>query len=1252
MGRLVATLAALALLGATVPVLAETVQRAAAPVGSVIQRKSGEEVFFIDLPPWRSVELNQDLLPGDILRTNEGHLAILFADNTQMRVARNSTLVIKQIGNAADTVLGLEAGEIWVRAEAGGEGLTVETPAAAAAVRGTEWSLRVDGAKTSMIVLEGTVELANPQGSVSVTRGEGAVAYIGQAPTKTVIVDPDDREQMLFYLSVRNAFNFMPASPLSSPDMRRQRSRIAAIPEQARSAEDWLTLAEVSLSYDGQQAALDAAAHAREFRLSASQKTRLDLIDALVAGAQNRYAEAAQLFARAAPRLDDRRRAIALYGGYFARSLANPDRLERPPVISGGGPYAAIAEAWATGFLKDIPSAVDVLKRAQQRYPDDPTLPAIHAQVALLMDYRKQAKEAIERSLAIDPDDPTALEARANYKAGFESDLEGALADLERAVAIAPGSTTVWNALGLVQSARHAEREAEAALKRSIELDPYDPVSYANLAIFYLDQDRVAEAKVLIDKALEVDPSFSFGLVARGRYYMQTGEMEKGIQDLLAGSAANPAYSQGQLLLGAGYYESGEKEPAEQSIENADRLDPNDPITTNFETAIAIDDYDSDRAIASAQETLRRAQARGGDYASLSANREEGSLVNNAFRLQGLDAWGRYYGDVFFDPFSATGYVDQSLAGSVDPFVVDLMPNGSVLTDPEANNSTFSSLFQGLMFDPLMLSGRSRTANLFRRPFFESSIGAGFTNHGPDDWAPTWSGELQGYQSTPIPWSVYGQFSADRSEDFRTDTAAGFVEPTSQFDLQFKNVIGTGYITAKPTPYDRVVAFANFQQNEPDLLDGVQVISPPVFVVYDIPDSSIPGGLVVPALVSGGTYDRTVDDKTATAGVGWSHTFGYRNILNAAVFASGFERSSQESGVLVSDAEVFGVVVPAGTVTNIDAQTELKSYTAAVNHTYGVGDVTFRYGIEGGTLSSQSSTLTTETLVIGGVAFPLVPTTENLELDLTIGRAYVDALYEITPDLKVEAAAFGTYMEGDTISIDRFEPRVGIAWAPVDGHWFRAGFMRESSSTATPTLSPIGVVALQSNQVPLGLDGYSDTFIARWDAEWTSHLFTSVDYQHQDLTNISITNPGLIDTIDLTDARLDRVSATANVWLEHGLGAFGTIAWSESENEMPGFSGSIPFIPELTGRVGVTRVNEANVKVTFAGTYVGERTDDLAGTNLDDFWTADAFLTWEPFNKRFELQLAGYNLFDQEFDLATSVPGWGRSFAGSLKIRF
>ena len=84
---------------------------------------------------------------------------------------------------------------------------------------------------------------------MTVNQGEAAVASIGSAPTKVFLVDSSDREQMLFFLSLRSAFNLLPASTLSSAEMRRERSRIAAIPEQSRSAEDWLTLAEIGLSY-------------------------------------------------------------------------------------------------------------------------------------------------------------------------------------------------------------------------------------------------------------------------------------------------------------------------------------------------------------------------------------------------------------------------------------------------------------------------------------------------------------------------------------------------------------------------------------------------------------------------------------------------------------------------------------------------------------------------------------------------------------------------------------------------------------------------------------------------------------------------------------------------------------------------------------------------------------------------------------------------------------------------------------------
>lgn len=1198
------------------PAAADVVPRNQPAAGSVIARKSGEEVRFLEFASWQVVDLRQDVVPGDYLRTNAtGSLAVLFADRTQMRLGRNTTLLVKKIGAASDTEFKLESGTIWARAERGGEGLTIDTPAAAAAIRGTDWTMTVDGnGRTSLIVLEGTVELANEFGSVSVAEGEAAAATIGSAPTKVVIVDSDDREQMLFYYSLRDAFTVLPASALSSLDMRKARARIKAMEPSSRSAEDWMTLAEVNLDFEGREAARDAARQARQFPLTRAQEARLDLIDALIAGAEQRYAEAAHLFERAAPHLDPSRRVMARYGGYYARSLADPSHIEAPPVNADAGVAAAIAEALTAGFLVDLKAAIAVLERAERRYPGDPTLPALRAQIAFLLDDREQVEAAIDRALSLDPDNVIALQARAGYRAGIKSDLEGALADLERAAELAPGSAS-WNALGLVQSARGATREAEAALKRAIELDPKDPVPHANLAIIYLEQDRTAEAKAEIDTALAVDPSFDIGLVARGRYYLQTGELDKARDDLLAGTTANPAYSNGLLLLAVAYYEAGELEPAEQAIENADRLDPNDPVISSFRTAVAIDEYEADKAIASAQEALNRTRARGGDYAALSANRDTGSTLNDAFRLLNLNAWGRYYGDAVFDPFTGSGYVDQALAGSLNPFVNNLR-FGDLPTEPGTNTTSFSSFFQGLMLDPQMLAGRQRSANILRRPFIETTVGGGFV---ADDGDLGWISEIetQGYQAAPFPWSFYG-----RVNGLETDTRRGDDPATGQFDLEDRSITGTGYMATKPTPNDRVVAYIDVKDLEFDLST---VLDPTV-------------------LPLGGTYADTGDTRTGNAGVAWSHTFGYQNVASAALFATDITDRSNRTRLEEIGFGETGFI--------LESETSQQSYLAAFNHIYGTGDLTLRYGGEGGLLEvSKDETLS--------FVFPLIPDTiiseSTTAVDVAIGRVYFDAVYEFNPNLKVEGALFGTYLDGGTIDEQRLEPRLGVAWTPFEGHYLRAGFLREGSFITSATLAPVGILGLQSNQNSLAVDGFSDTFAARWDAEWNSRLFTAVDYQHQEFEKLSIGVPASATTIDLSEGRLDRISATANVWIGNGFGAFATFAYADSENEdptSPGFGGPLPFVPETSARFGLTWVHPSNIKVTLAETYVGSRTGDAAGTELESYWSTDAFLTWEPFDKRFELEIAAYNLFDEDFQVASFTPGWGRSIVGSLKVRF
>lgn len=1174
---------------------AEPLQRPVPHAGLIVATKGGEE-FHPAAQGWRPAEVRQDLLGGDTLRTNAlGNLALLFADQTQVRVGRNSTLVVKQVTSNGPAALELPEGNVWARAARGGSSLTIDTPAAAAAIRGTDWSLTVTGGKTSLVVLEGTVELSNKQGSVTVHEGEAAVATIGSKPTKIVLVRPKDREQMLFYLSLRDAFAWLPATQGDRRADRADRARLVAIPPARRSPEDWLRLAETGLAYDGRAVAAAALARARAGGLSPSQRARADLVEGLIAGSQRRWSEAATLFRRGAPGLDPARRASAVYGAYIADSLANPTRAAKPPAESmAGGVNGVIARAWIAGFVTNVAAALAVVKEGEARYPGNAVLAAAHSRLALLLDTPEDADAAAQRALAIDPGEPMALEADAYVKATARSDLDGALAQLDAAAAIAPGETQIWNAIGLVQSGRDADREAEAAFQRAIAVDPDDPIARANYAIFLLDQSRVDEAKGQIDTTLTLDPSLSFGYSALGRYYLQTGETDKGLENLLAGSVANPSYSQGVLALAIGYYQADDIEPAMQQLDAAARLDPSDPVVPQARAAIALDRFEADVAISSARDALAKIRARGGYYAPLAAAKDAGSYLSDSFRLLELDAWGRYYGDVVFNPFDATGYFDQAINTRVNPLFI---PN-SVLTPAvgeEGDAFTYSSLLQDLLLDPLAVSGRNRRTDLVRRPFLDSEIGGGLVwRDGHLGW--TASAEMQGFSNFPVPTSFF--------------LSVGGLDTSGQRDNDREDgLVGSLLVGSNPTPYDHLVLFGSLTRYDPAL-----------------PQTNLPALPGVEADI-----DRT--GLIAFGGVGWGHVFGDRNVLTATAIQS-YSR----------DEQFASLTVPNITSLSDRQKQEDNSSFLAVSHLYGIGPMTLRYGVEGSITASKAFD---EAL---GVS-------TQSDSRLKASRVYADLQTPIGERFQVEAGAYGSFLEGDNGGSGRFDPRIGVAFTPAEGQWLRAAFRRDTDFPVDFTLSPVATLGLLPNLAPLQTGGHVDTSMARWDAEWGKRLFTSIEYQHQELDGVSISIPQTLDSVTLDQARIDRVTANANVWIGNGFGFFATAAWTRGtgQNEALRYDGDIPFLPEHFGRAGLTWVSPEHIKITVAQTYVGERLGMhhyFPSETLDAYTTTDLIMSWEPFERRLAFDASLLNVFDRDFDIAPGTPAPGRTVLGSMKVRF
>ncbi|WP_438751005.1 FecR domain-containing protein [Pararhizobium sp. O133] len=1212
------TLAAFCL---AVPARADPLPRPSPAAGSVIARKSGEEVRFVDISGWRYVDLQQDLLSGDVLRTNAtGQLAVLFSDRTQVRLGRNTSLLVKQMDGSGDTGLELQSGTIWARAERGGQGVTIDTPAAAAAIRGTDWTMTVADGKTSLIVLEGLVELKNEFGSVQVAQGEGAVAAIGKAPSKVIIAKPKEREQMLFNLSLRDSFRWMPPTSLTAQAQRRLRDEVEAKPAQDRTAEDWLGLAESSVTLEGRQKTRAALVAARALGLDGRQKARATLVEAMLTGTENRYAEAAKLFAEAQKGLDPSRAGVARYGGYIARSLADPNHVETPPQAVDSV-SSAIGAAWVAGFREDVRAALDIVKKAERSHPDDAMLPAARAQLAILLADEAEAKDAIDQALSLDPDNPEALDARATYKMGIAFDRKGAVDDLLRAVTVAPGESNIWNTLGLAHSDRDDNRKAEEAFKRAIELDPLDPLPHANLAILYLDEMRMEEAKREIDLAMKVDPSFDMVLLARGRYHMQMGDTDKAMQDLLAASASNPGVSNTQLLLAAAHYAKKESDPTAQALDNAQRLDPYDPVVAVVRTAIAIDEYDADTAIKYAQEIMRLTRARGGDYASLGANQTAGSTLNDAFRLQGLDAWGQYYGDAVFDPFTATSYFDQAVRGSISPFL-NSYSTALAPWSPLGNQDSYSAYIQGLLLGPHMLASRERANNLLDEPFFETELTGGFVTGGRET-TYTGGAEVRGFTYSPFPISIQGDinWSQPRNEIERPEN--GNVLQDADIEA------GTGYITMSPTPDDRIVAFTTYASS-----DSFRNDEP--LTIFD-----------------GSVLD--LDSSELSSGLAWSHTFGYKNVLNAGIFYNDQKVKSQTDETGLINIEGTNLLYNRASVSEVRVQ----SYTAALSHIIGNDDLTWRYGVEGSFVKNESTSQQgTLYYLFDGNSDPdffSLPPEEVVDTRNRLARAYLDARYEITPSLTLEAAAFGRFLDGDDESLTRFEPRLGLAWSPIENHWLRFGYLREGENFQAPTLAPVGIVGLQSNQINLDDDGYTDTFAFRWDAQWSDRFFTAFDYQRQEAHKVSLVQPLEIPTLDFDRARIDRAAITANLALGHGFGLSATYAHLDSKNLDPltgGYGGSLIFVPDQTGQIAVTWVNPANIKLTVAANYVGERVGDDGGTILDDYWTLDAGLTWEPLDKQVELELSAYNLLDEDFELAPGVKGWGPTVKGTLSVRF
>jgi hypothetical protein len=138
---------------------------------------------------------------GDQVLTNANtRAAIRFTDDGSLiRLNPNSVLNVRTEGNreALTKTLELEFGELWARVTEQRGTFQVQTPSGVAAVKGTEFIVRVDAqGNTTVLTLEGAVDFFNGAGTVEVSAGNQAQAAGQNALAQVSDISDEDIEAL------------------------------------------------------------------------------------------------------------------------------------------------------------------------------------------------------------------------------------------------------------------------------------------------------------------------------------------------------------------------------------------------------------------------------------------------------------------------------------------------------------------------------------------------------------------------------------------------------------------------------------------------------------------------------------------------------------------------------------------------------------------------------------------------------------------------------------------------------------------------------------------------------------------------------------------------------------------------------------------------------------------------------------------------------------------------------------------------
>ncbi len=139
------------------------------------------------------------------------------------------------------------------------------------------------------------------------------------------------------------------------------------------------------------------------------------------------------------------------------------------------------------------------------------------------------AREAAARALAIEPDLPEALLARASIETNFDFNWNAAAQTLGKALELAPADPNIVIAAGNLEIARGNMDRGIELYRKAVDLDPVNPTARAFLAFNLAATKRFAEARAEYPRVVELNPAAPWAHAGLGLACLLEGKFEEAV---------------------------------------------------------------------------------------------------------------------------------------------------------------------------------------------------------------------------------------------------------------------------------------------------------------------------------------------------------------------------------------------------------------------------------------------------------------------------------------------------------------------------------------------------------------------------------------------------------------------------------------------------------------------------------------------------------------------------------------------------